>query len=359
VSKKSRRNRKIKKQRETKRRHKVQKNRTDENSFTDFQLDDRISVLGITAQMTESSVQVASDLEYVIQDNPSQVIAVRVVPQSLLDKLKAVSNKFTLGVIPQEDNREHQEMIANTWPSEWTYLSAEQVEKLKDDGVIKLEAFLMENIASLKFGEVIFRDTHVQKFLDTLTEISWIDYTIRQQLAYYENIYDPRYVTIGVNFEFNSHVAKCWMTLENCVIRIAGLWNRMSSFLLPLYFLGNIFDKLEPPLNNKNPWADLNQRILDVISNNLDQKSYYDLFVTAARHFEDSTFKNLRNRVVHEFVYRPEGVVPTGSDDIPTPRTIEDLHEMVLAELDKAREAVIILAAMMLRKYPKNEMQNT
>ena len=69
---------------------------------------------------------------------------------------------------------------------------------------------------------------------------------------------------------------------------------------------------------------------------------------------ENSICKNLRKRVVHELLHRPEGIVPTGSDTIPTPTTIEELHTDVPEQLSKVREAVIIFTAIMINKLPIN-----
>jgi hypothetical protein len=321
-------------------------------TLADFDIDPRISSVGISVIQDAQGIRVATDTQYSVQDEPNGLIVVKTIPQNLIDKIKAVSSPFTFA---GKVNKKHADAaVQQSWPQQWSYLTEPQRKDL-EQSLINPQFLMMGVISHLQFGAYIYTTTHIQRFLDSYTEIAWIDYVIRQQLRAYDGIYDPKYVTTGFSFEFNPQVAACWLTLENCIIRIAGMWDRLIEFLVPLYFFGQTYEEILPTLT-KPYKADLARRISALPILNSVQKTYFDLLVSAVVEYEGSSFKNLRNRVVHEFVYRPEGIVPTESDTIPTPATIEELHTQVLEQLSKVREAVIIFTAIMLHKYPTNSI---
>lgn len=320
-------------------------------TLADFHIDPRISAVGIAVIQDAQGIRVATDTQYSVQDEPNGLIVVKTIPQNLIDKIKAVSSPFTFA--GKVSNKHRNPTVQQSWPQQWSYLTEPQREDLEQKDLINPQFLMMGVISHLQFGAYIYTATHIQRFLDSYTEIAWIDYVIRQQLRTYDEIYDPKYVTTGFSFEFNPQVAACWLTLENCIIRIAGMWDRLIEFLVTLYFFGQTYDEMLPTLT-KPYKADLVRRISALPTLNSAQKTYFDLLVSAAVEYERSSFKNLRNRVVHEFVYRPEGIVPTGSDTFPTPATIEELHTQVLEQHSKVREAVIIFAAIMINKTPSN-----
>lgn len=242
------------------REQKRQKNRKNvinshKHNKSNLNIEPRISTLGISVIHGELGLRLATDTLFSVQNEPNSLVVVKTIPQALIDKLKAVSSQFTFGGNLNPDGQNA--MFLQSWPQSRHFLSEIQWDELKTKKFVNVNRLMMDAIANLSFGVYIYTLTDVERFLDTLTEITWIDYAIRQQLRIYsERCENEKYATTDYSFEFNPHVASCWITLENCVIRISAMWDRLIEFLLPLYFFGKTYNELRNQIKNKKALAD-------------------------------------------------------------------------------------------------------
>jgi len=345
-------NKKRHKQKEKSRKLKPQPKNPQNSPSTDFEINPDISIIGISVKLDPHGIGLSKDTKYIIDNDDKDII--KIVPQEYMDKFHAIANPFNFaGQIKKNANSKN---AIVSWPQNWFYLSENQRKKLEGLGIINTQNFMM-NIICLHFqdnlGIYIYPKTNIEGLLDTYIEIAWIDYVIQHQLREYEKMYthkSKRITLDKINFQFNVKVAQSWLTLENCVIRIDAIWDRIVEFLVPLYFFGNILAKLYTTNDIKKRLASDIKKIINPI-----QLDYFNLLLNAAMDYEKSEFKKLRNRVIHEFVNRPEGSVPTGDNTLPTPQSIEELHAQVVEQLSKVREALLIFIGVMIHKTPQNK----
>lgn len=321
-------------------------------TLSQLKVDKRISIASIPVivdpnRPVAERVRPASFTYEIVNPNTNLTVVVH-IPHELLSKISAARALLLFGF----ENPRLPESPGDTWPHQWTYLNETQLNKLDKSGlpVLKQNHILTESLQIGSFAEGLYFSRGIEAFFDSWIEIIWQEYVIEQELRRYQELHKhgQPVVTIDQPNEINLQNAETWIPLENCVVRIRSIWERLDKHIIPLYFTGNIADTTK-----KQYWRNLDTEARKLL--NQDQLSLYELLLQCIDDMKKSALKGIRDALIHNLSHRPTGVVPPGSTSAPSlPRTVEDLYQLVKVERSRVREALILMAAVIRAKTPVN-----
>ncbi|MCA9925091.1 MAG: hypothetical protein KC421_22110 [Anaerolineales bacterium] len=324
------------------------------NNPSQFTIDKRLPIVGIPVnydpqEMNLNKIMIAN-LNYEITNPGSNVATVANISTEILSKISTAKALFRFGF----ENPRLVDTLKDTWPQQWTYLEQQQLEELEKSGlpVISQSYILSEGLQINSFGEGLYYSENIPAFFDAWIEIFWQEYVVEQELRRFQEL-DKGQPTVTINQpnEINLQNAETWIPLENCAVRIRSMWERLHKHIVPIFFSGNS----APETTDRTYWRNLDATIKSML--NSDQLLLYTLLFQAIRNMEDSPLKNLRDALIHNLSHRPPGVLPTDDDSSnpSLPTTVGDLHQLVLEERSRLREALIIMAAIIRKKTPPNK----
>lgn len=244
-----------------------------------------------------------------------------------------------------------------TWPQKWSYLTQTQLEALEESGlyVLSQSRMLLDNLEIGTFGKYLYYTNNISLFFDAWVEIIWQEYVLESELRRFQRLQIYGRGTdaiVGQANEVNLHNADMWILLENCVIRIRSMWERLRYYIFPLYFNGVV----APDERNKEYWQNLRKEAMDLM--NQEQKDLCACLLSAINTAlnRNNTLKNVRDALIHSLSHRPTGIVPASmSGTLPLPKTVAELHKLVLDERSLVREALVLMAAIIRAKTPENK----
>lgn len=320
------------------------------------QIERRLPIAAIPIQYTIDQVvpQVALPNDvYEITDPKTKLIGVVHINHELHGKISAAMSLLQFGFssprLPYAPK--------TTWPQKWRYLAQAQLDGLEKDGlcVLTQKHILLESLEISSFAKYLYFPKNVPIFFDTWIEIIWQEYVLESELRKFQALQAHGQGVDKISGQSNEvtlHNADMWILLENCVIRIRSIWERLRYYIFPLYFIGVV----APDERNKEYWQNLREEAIALM--NQEQKdlcAYLFKAVTTATN-QNNTLKNMRDALIHSLSHRPAGIVPasiSGTSNLP--KTVSELHELVLDERSHVREALVLMAAIIRAKTPENK----
>lgn len=325
------------------------KNRQRANS-PKFELNKYVSGISIPVTFTsgvgnDSNIYV-QDEWYEIDDPITGLSKVAHIPSELWSRLGGARGllQFGYGVFPIP-----QDVIKESWPKKWHYLDRKRLQELNKLGidVFKRSSNMLSSLTIASFGPFMYSQTDPVGYADGWIEMMWHEYVLENETRKLKKEFKQLGITVGSPGEFNTSLATAWMLLENCAIRIDAMWERLRRFIIPMYFIGKKFEG--------DDWAKLNKQITGMLSATSEQTTYYNLLVEAVRDFQvKNPLKAIRGNIIHNFLYRPQGVLPTGDPDIDLPQSVEEMNDLVAWERSRLREALVLMASVVKTKTPVN-----
>lgn len=332
---------------------KKRRRKSSQSALSNLKVDKRISIASIPVTIktddTSPDIRPASFTYEVVHPNTGIAVAAH-ISHEMLAKISAAKGLLHFGF----ENPSLRDNPSSTWPHKWQYLSKAQRETLEKSGlpVLSQKYILMESLQIGSFGKNLYYSQNIEAFFESWVEIIWQEYVIEQELRRYQELHKhgQPVVTIDQSGEINLQNAETWIPLENCVVRIRSIWERLHKYIIPLYFTGKF------PSDNENYWNNLDTAIRNML--NPEQLPLYELLYQFINYVRDpnNMLKSLRNNLIHNLSHRPTGVVPASGKFSPAfPRTVDDLHQIVLDERANTREALILMTAIIRAKTPANE----
>lgn len=328
--------------------------RNKRNTLRNLKIDRRMPIVALPVSYNPDDPKFGIKLvqqTYEIVD-PDSGIAVAVhVPLEILSKLSAAKALLFFGF----ENPRLPDIPKSTWPETWKYLSLIQLDQLQEFGLpVKSQShILIECLHIDSFGATLFYPKGIQTFFDSFVEIIWQEYVVETELRRYRTLKkkgQPTTVTIDQVNEINLQNADTWIPLENCVVRIRSMWERIHKTLIPIYFSGNE----APETTSGTYWQDLDSQIRKLL--NKDQLPFYEKLHQATVEIQKSLLKDMRDSLIHKLSHRPIGVLPAKSGSASNlPNTVDDLYQLVMTERSRFREALILMTAIMRYKTPLNK----
>ena len=295
------------------------------------------------------SVQKADYTYEILSPDTGLAVAIH-MSFDLLSKISAANGLLLYGL----ENPRLPDVPSSTWPQQWKYLTQEQLDQLEQSGLpVKSHSYILtESLQIASFPQTLYFPKEISTFFDSWIEIIWQEYVIETELRRFQELQkkgQPNAIVINQPNEINLQNADTWIPLENCVVRIRSIWERIHKTIVPIYFTGN-----EAPESAANYWKDLDIQIGKMLNQN--QLPYYELLRQAVLEtIQASSLKSMRDALIHKLSHRPIGVVPASIPSTSSlPKTVDELHELVLTERSRYREALVLITAIMRAKTPPN-----
>ncbi len=245
-----------------------------------------------------------------------------------------------------------------TWPDKWKYLNANQLKDLEAANlpVLKKTQILTQSIQIETFVRYIYYPNDIQIFFDSWIEVLWQEFVIETELRRYHRQSEKgrqNAILSGQPNAITLQNADTWIPLENCIVRLRSIWERIHKSIVPLYFTG----KEAPETTDKVYWKNIDKNAKKLL--NASQMPYYDLLTHAILDTFKDPLKDMRDALIHKLSHRPTGLVPASNASTILPNTVNGLYQMVLNERSRCREAILIFVATTRLKTPPNKEIST
>lgn len=307
----------------------------------------RLPIVSLRMAHGEDWVKVVTGHTYSVQEG--QTPKEFTIGQDVIGNLSAVRALQLYGMGSNRDD----EFIRSTWPSGWKYVDEEIGKCLEWLGInIHAEKFLTTHLPIEDLGLYAYPQTDLQGLYESWIDLLVFEYAVQRDIQTFQRLQqegifvDKLPSTIGGSI--NLQAIDAWLTLENCVIRIDAMWERVFRRILPQYFLGEVLTKTKG-----KDWGNLNEEIRKRV--NPQQLQLYELLFQVQEDYMRSTdhpMKRIRERIMHEIAHRSEVFIP--GKEVNLPITVKDLLTLIDQEHSRLREGMILMMGIILAKKPKN-----